>query len=396
MSIVIFNGGRGARTLISSLLEKLDLPLVSVVNAYDDGKSTGDIRRLFNIPGPSDLRKTMEVMLPTMDVASKIHRRLFDLRMPTNYSEQVAIKNLEDFVSGKAVTLFGQDFSSAETRSEIGRYVAHFLDAYKVFKKMSAISFGFNDCSLMNCIFAGAFFANGRNYAKAIRELECLFNSRGRILLNSEEIRCLFGVRSDGTFLKSEAEIVELRSNYSMEEIFFSDHWIDNFPISTSSKQEMIKFGTLAHHPVHTSDEVLDVIMDAQVIIYAPGTQHSSLFPTYMTLGLSDAIAGNTDAKKVFITNIGADYETPTFKGTDYVNGAKKYLKRGSLKSFAESEMFTHIFVNSPTRQGPNYVENDFIGSEYEDLVISRDFESRSQPGTHDGDLLTACLMEVL
>ena len=35
----------------------------------------------------------------------------------------------------------------------------------------------------------------------------------------------------------------------------------------------------------------------ADLIIYAPGTQHSSLFPSYLTPGLSDAIAGESAAR---------------------------------------------------------------------------------------------------
>ena len=59
LNVVILNGGRGASTIIPSLLERQRLYVTSIVNAYDDGKSTGYIRNYFNnnILGPSDLRK---------------------------------------------------------------------------------------------------------------------------------------------------------------------------------------------------------------------------------------------------------------------------------------------------------------------------------------------------
>ena len=41
LNVVILNGGRGASTIIPSLLERQRLHVTSVVNAYDDGKSTG-------------------------------------------------------------------------------------------------------------------------------------------------------------------------------------------------------------------------------------------------------------------------------------------------------------------------------------------------------------------
>ena len=55
MKITIFNGGRGASSIIDNLLSKKDIEITSIVNAYDDGKSTGEIRKYFNMLGPSDL-----------------------------------------------------------------------------------------------------------------------------------------------------------------------------------------------------------------------------------------------------------------------------------------------------------------------------------------------------
>ena len=47
MKITIFNGGRGASSIINNLLSKKDIEITSIVNAYDDGKSTGEIRKYF-------------------------------------------------------------------------------------------------------------------------------------------------------------------------------------------------------------------------------------------------------------------------------------------------------------------------------------------------------------
>ena len=48
LKIVIINGGRGASTIIPALLSLEDKSITSIVNAYDDGKSTGEIRKFFN------------------------------------------------------------------------------------------------------------------------------------------------------------------------------------------------------------------------------------------------------------------------------------------------------------------------------------------------------------
>ena len=57
INVVVINGGRGASVLIPELLKVPGVNLSSIVNAYDDGKSTGEIRKFFDMLGPSDIRK---------------------------------------------------------------------------------------------------------------------------------------------------------------------------------------------------------------------------------------------------------------------------------------------------------------------------------------------------
>jgi len=45
------------------------------------------------------------------------------------------------------------------------------------------------------------------------------------------------------------------------------------------------------------------------VIVYGPGTQHSSLLPSYLTAGIAEAIASNRAADKIFIGNIVRDLD---------------------------------------------------------------------------------------
>ena len=80
INVVILNGGRGAGTIIPKLLDHKNCNVVSVVNAYDDGKSTGQIRDFFNMLGPSDIRKVQELMLPDNPKEQSI-KELFSFRL---------------------------------------------------------------------------------------------------------------------------------------------------------------------------------------------------------------------------------------------------------------------------------------------------------------------------
>ena len=60
--ISIFCGGTGVRNLVSGLLRNNCKNFNLLLNAYDDGKSTGDIRRNFGILGPSDISKNITTL----------------------------------------------------------------------------------------------------------------------------------------------------------------------------------------------------------------------------------------------------------------------------------------------------------------------------------------------
>ena len=58
VSVVLFSGGRGSDVLSRQLIGHPDVALTIAINGYDDGASTGEVRRfLGDSLGPSDFRK---------------------------------------------------------------------------------------------------------------------------------------------------------------------------------------------------------------------------------------------------------------------------------------------------------------------------------------------------
>ena len=53
-----------------------------------------------------------------------------------------------------------------------------------------------------------------------------------------------------------------------------------------------------------------------------------------MTKLLNKNISENKKSLKIFITNIGEDYETPSFTASDYIIYAFKYLTINTKKNF--------------------------------------------------------------
>ena len=138
------------------------------------------------------------------------------------------------------------------------------------------------------------------------------------------------------------------------------------------------------------SQTVTYALKQADIIIYSAGTQHSSLYPSYISTGLSETIANNKKITKIFITNIGADYETPQYQASDYFLGAFKYLNLTDSRNYRMEELFDYIFINKGKNLDlSSYVKYDEEGFKDIKEKIIKNFESIDSPGKHDGSLLT-------
>ena len=395
LNIVVLNGGRGAASLVPALLGNQGLNVTSIVNAYDDGKSTGEIRRFFDMLGPSDIRKVQQLMLPD-DRQGQSNRSLFDYRFPLDADRPSVLADLHLFASG-AEQVAGIAVGSRRIRSALQGFVREFLDGLGVIEKVRGTDFNFADCSLMNCLYAGAYLTCRRDMELTTKTIDRLFRLKGTVLPNSVENKWLMAVRDNGEVLYSEAEIVELRSNVLIGALYLLDRPVDRKRFSRLSAEDQRHFLTRHHAAASASPGVMLSLEQADIIIYSAGTQHSSLYPTYMSRGIAETIAGNREALKVFVTNIGADYETPTYRASDYLRGAYKYLRLADRRHYGVEELFSAVLINSSRRKaGETYVEYD--EDNYGDLPVRRvidDFESARDPGKHDGERVTGTILSL-
>ena len=121
-------------------------------------------------------------------------------------------------------------------------------------------------------------------------------------------------------------------------------------------------------------------------MIFCPGTQHSSLLPTYLSLYLGDIIANNKESLKVFISNIGADYENPVYIASDYVLNSVKHLNYSSKKNYEIKDFFNLLLINNPLDDIKVKVkfDNGIIKTNID--YVKSNLENDYKNGYHDGD----------
>ncbi len=394
INVVIINGGRGASSIIPEILNNPQFKLTSIVNAYDDGKSTGRIRNFFNMLGPSDIRKVQELMIPNTIEQNQIIRDLFNFRYPEGTSYDDAIKSIMMIINESKYSFLDSDISSKNINQFIRSSLAKFIDYLLLYKSISKVTFDFNDCSIMNCIYAGAFLNNNRNIDLVAQQVEKCFSLSGSVIPTNIEDKYLVGLRENGEVLYSEAEIVELRSSVKIKKIYLLDHPLKTNLLSDVSIQNRENYLELNKSYVEATENSVAALKMADIIIYSSGTQHSSLYPTYMTSGIPEAITKNTSAKKYFITNIGEDYETPSYKASDFIKGALKYLNYSTSRNYEYEDFFNFVLINKPKKHEEYLIEYDKEGFKKINVKILADnFESDTIKGKHDGKKLLETIM---
>jgi hypothetical protein len=86
LRVVIFCGGRGSSTIIREFIRWPQVNLSLLVNAYDDGLSTGELRDFIpSMLGPSDFRKNLSQLLDFCSSEQYALQKILELRLPNDF-----------------------------------------------------------------------------------------------------------------------------------------------------------------------------------------------------------------------------------------------------------------------------------------------------------------------
>src|SRR3954447_4603336 len=92
LSVVAFSGGRGSAVLSRELITHPNISLTLAINGYDDGMSTGEVRRfLGDALGPSDFRKNASHLARALRTCGDAGIELLDRRLPAPCTREQAL-----------------------------------------------------------------------------------------------------------------------------------------------------------------------------------------------------------------------------------------------------------------------------------------------------------------
>ena len=407
MNVALFSGGRGSTVLSKRLIREPNISLTVLVNGYDDGKSTGEVRRyLGDSLGPSDFRKNASRFAKELNSCEPELIKLLDFRLPLDMSISDGEATIRAMAKSKIADI-DPDVNSLKQIclglsntivAQVGERLQQFLSVY------NTGSFTFSDCAIGNMVFAGCHLQEERDFNRAVENYNSLLGLPSDLIINVTGGENLYLVALDkqAHFLGSEEDIVDSAKKNQIEEIYLLNTVFgvdERLEIAKWGKEEIVeKLEALNQVPL-ANPVALEALKNADLIIYSPGTQHSSLFPSYLTPGIGEVIANNYAAIKLLITNIHEDAEIPDFDAVKIARRAIFYLREKDKKEYSAPLLVTHSLFNFPGNRKTEtaYIDPGNLGLIQDPRLIRVGDYEDGISGFHDADkALTPFIQTIL
>lgn len=384
--VLIFAGGTGSIALQTGLHQLYGNSLQAdvVISAYDNGKSTGECRKIFGgkILGPSDLRKNQLTQF-------KLYNGLDCQNEDITKTDKKLLLDLFEERFSKPKWQESYDYAVARTKStfaEIRKLVDDkqlcdkkeqillslienfFFEEYVGLSKKvrtSVLTADLNDFSISNMFYASAAAINGNSLSKAGLLMADILGIDNHVHLISDINLYLYAEAKSGRIISDEGVIVTY------------DNASD--PIS---KVVLLNEKGQKYVPSLDEDICVDVktsklIEQADIIIFSSGTQWSSLIPTYMHQGFYKQIK-TAKAAKYLVMNNKEDRDMKGISASGMLNILQDYLPLDDVK----------IIINSKADEPMAKVEEQWEGQ----TLVKELSEAGSK--THNPELLAKCIMK--
>ena len=387
-NIVVFSGGTGSTAIqegLSAIYGNENYNLEIILNAYDNGKSTGVCRRIFDskILGRSDLRKNHMMQFKVQyapelkDAASReaVIYKLFNLRLNAESKEKYYIKVCELLEN---ICLSVGDRDIHYLKSLVDYFFFEDFQNNKWRKNLRDVDF--KDFSLANIFYSSAAAMNGYSLSEACRKMTKILGIKDNVHLISDVNLFLQAKTESGYVIPDESDIVSWDNpDDKIVEVVLQKEGKEYVPV-VDEGIDLSRFRSIK-----------DIVEAADVIIFSSGTQWSSLIPSYMHSGLREMLVASKAKKYVVMNNI-EDHDMKGVTADDIVGILERYIPMDMITSVVNLDAVPgmnhiskgrsicgHISENGGDKHNPvrlvSLIMGDFLNLPGKDMVFIYDLD---------------------
>jgi len=320
----LFSGG-SASNLLAQRLENLDAEIVNVIGVFDNGGSTGALRRIVSLPAIGDIRNRLSALAPSATTDQRAVKALFDVR----FSERKAEKQLRDelrvLANGEHQLIAGLP---AGKKGEL-------LEAIRTAKCALPADFSLRECSVGNLLIFGRTMQTN-DFLGAVEWARGLLSVRSHVLPVTEQSVHLVAQCANGHWVLGQAALTS--EQLTLPSAVRSLHLIDSE-------------NSYAFEPkVEACARVVDYLQRAEAFIVGFGSFLSSILPHFLVRGIGREFV-RRPIPKILACNPTADKETAHFTVASIAGTINGYAEKDAAKSDARAPVFTHILHFGASRE---------------------------------------------
>ena len=366
--ILFFSGG-SALTATSRVLKRYTHNSIHLVTPFDSGGSSAKLRQAFSMPSIGDLRSRLIALADENITGHPEVYRLFAYRFPVDQPASKLMARLDLMIRGKEPLV-------AAISNPMRRLIRNQLG---YFREAMPDDFDLSGASTGNLILAGGYLNNHKHLDPIIFLFSKLVNVLGTVRAVVNDDLHLAAELEDGSCVTSQQrltgkEVAPLQSPVSR--LFLSGHPDKLKP----AKAEIRKKNR-------------QLIQQAELICYPPGSFYSSLIANLLPTGVGSTIAG-TDCPKVYIPNLGQDPEQIGMTQDSSILTLLDYLRADNKDKCPNGKLLNFVLIDSKRGKYPSPVSAPVMQKLGIRIIDTRLISKQSAP-YYDAELLVSALLSL-
>lgn len=364
--LLFFSGG-SALNGISRALKQYTHNSIHLITPFDSGGSSQVLREAFDMPAVGDLRSRLMALADETVMGQPDIFRLFTYRFATNGPADGPQQEFADLLGGRHPLI---QAISQPMRSLI-------LSQLNYFDTHRPYGFRFAGASVGNLILAGGYLANER-------ALEPVLFLMSKMVAVKGTVRSIIDRNLDlGATLFDGSTVIGQRYITGKEVAPIAAPIQELFLIEDGHR--------VAKGAVKLPPRNQELISDADLICYSPGSLYSSVIANLLPEGTGRAIAQRR-VPKVYVPSLGQDPECPDMTLVDQCEAILKVLHADLVGDYEDKALISAVLCDTDAYDP---AQAAYLAEKYDISCVHIPLARPDRPAQYDPDRVSSALISM-